>query len=172
MDGDELIYEQDLIIDPNQLDVEAVRQAELFYRYAKEAVKARTVMDEKKMAMEVLEAKLQMRVRENPEKFGLLKVTEASIIACVKTRDSYIGAFQEWVRAAERSRLIDKAVVGMEMKKSMIETLTKLHGQQYFAGPSVPHNLVEAWQDHQKRSNERVNQKQVETARRRAKRGD
>ena len=166
---EQLNFHDDTTIDPANLDIEAVRQAELFYRYSVRSIQARTEMDQKKFALELLEAKLQLRIRNEPEKFGLAKATEASINATVKCRDSYQSAFSEYLGACERAAMLDKACKALEQKKSMIETLCKLHGQQYFAGPTVPHNIVEAWNDRNKIVGERVNERQK--AARRATRG-
>jgi len=38
----------------------------------------------------------------------------------------------------------------MEQRKRMLELLVTLHGQEYFAGPSVPRNLIDAWKEAKK----------------------
>jgi hypothetical protein len=167
IDGEEeLDFENDQRVDPANLDVEAIRQAETFFKYAKRAVRADAQATRAKLALGVLAANLEMRIRKSPEKYGLARISEAAVEATVKTRESYRDAFEEWIRAVEEAALLDKATKAMEQKKGMIETLCKLHGQQYFAGPSVPHDIVGAWQAHQRDAGKRVNEKQKATARR------
>ena len=165
-------FDIDKTIDPGQLDVEAVQQAGLFFKYAEESVKAKAQVDRMKMALDVMEAKLQAEVRESPEKFGLVKVTEAAIAAAVKTSTRYTDAYDAFLKAREVSGLVDVAREAMEQKKRMIEVLVTLHGQQYFAGPSVPRNLVDAWQEHQKNVTGEVNDRQIGRARKRARKED
>ena len=51
-------YEQDIALDPQALDVEWTRQAELFFKYASAAADARDRSDRQKERVDVLEADL------------------------------------------------------------------------------------------------------------------
>lgn len=163
-------FEEDLKLDPSQLDVEAVRLSETFFKWAERAVEARSDVDRLKLVHEVTEARLQAEVRKSPEKFGLdadSRITEAAINAAVKQHDRFVNTFDDYLEAREVSGLIDKAVNALEMKKRMIEVLITLHGQQYFAGPGTPRNLVEAWQKHQEKVGVSVRARQAAKARKR-----
>ena len=127
-------FEKDLQIDPNELDLAAVTQGELFFKWAERAVEARGEMDRAKLTLDVKQAELQTRCREKPSKFGLVKVTEGAIAAAVLTHVEYEEAYNKYLAARNDSMLIDKAVAAMEMRKRMIEVLVTLHGQKYFAG--------------------------------------
>lgn len=162
-------FEKDKTIDPGQLDVECTQQADLFFRYAEQAIKASSEVDRQRFGLKVLEAKLQARVREDPEHYGVVKVTEAAIDAAVKTHPKYTAAVDGLLTAQEVSSLLDIARETMQMKKGMLEALIKLHGQQYFAGPSVPRDLPAAWLESQGRVVSEVNQRQQGVARRRVK---
>lgn len=147
-------FELDLEIDPTQLDVEAGLQGELFFKWAEKSVKARKKMDQTKFQLEVLIATSGNRARMDPDSFGIQKVTEGSIDTAVKMSPEYKEAYEEWLNAKSNSALYDRAVEAMEQRKRMLEVLITLHGQQYFAGPSVPRNLAEAWKEKKKtRSN-------------------
>jgi hypothetical protein len=122
---------QDTQIDPLQLDVECLRQADLFIEWAEKAVEA-------KIMMEKTEAALQLQARKYPDKFGLEKVTDASVNAVVKTN-------AKCIRTRRESMLLDRAVKALEIKKRMLENLVTLNGQQYFASPSSPRDLGEVW---------------------------
>lgn len=160
-------FEKDRTIDPNQLDIEAARQGELFFKWAERAVEARGETDRLKLYLDTIEAKLQLSCREKPENFGLVKTTEASISAAIKIHDSYQEAFLKYIKAKETQALLERAVDTMEQKKRMIEVLVTLHGQQYFAGPSVPRDLISAWKEQQEQNKDRVNRKQERKIRRR-----
>ena len=160
-------FEKDLQIDPNQLDLAAVTQGEIFFKWAERAVEARAEMDKSKLQLEVLEATLSIQCRENPADFGLVKMTEGSIKAAVQIHAEYLAGYDKYLRTRKDCALIEKAVIAMEMRKRMIEVLITLHGQQYFAGPSVPRDLVGAWKDYQEEKGERVKTRQKKVLRKR-----
>ncbi len=162
-------FETDHKIDPHQLDVEATLQAERFFKWAKRAVEAKVAVDKTKFKMEVVEAQLQLAVRKDPDKYNLPKVTEATINATVKEHPEYRKAVKKWHQAREESAMLDKAVMAMEMKKRMLEALITLHGQQYFAGPSSPRNLGEAWLMQQEQAEKTVNKRPKKRKRKRVK---
>ena len=147
-------------IDPSQLDIEAVQQAELFFKYAEQAVKAKSKAEKLKFKLEVTEANLSLDCRANPEDFGLVKPTENAIASAIKSNDKYIKLHNEYLDACEEYSMCDKMVNALEQKKRMIEVLVTLHGQQYFAGPSVPRDIIQTWKDHQENLERRVNEKQ------------
>ena len=153
-------FEQDKRIDPGQLDVEAVQQAELYYKWSSKAVEAQSEMDKAELRVDLLEAELDLKCRERPEDFGLAKITEKGVETAVKRHGAYIDARKELLEAKRAFKMLEKAEKAMEQKKRMIEVLITLHGQQYFAGPSVPRNLVEAWNEAQASRSERVNKRQ------------
>ena len=171
MDIQEFDFENDVKIDPEVLDVEALRQADTFYRYARAAAEAHTIADQKKLAWETLGSTLSMRVREHPEKYGLVKTTDNSVMCVVTSRDSYLQAAHEYYLAKETAKILDGAVAALEQRKAMLELLGRLHGQQYFAGPTVPHDLLALWAAHRDGTRERLNEKQRAGTHRRVKRG-
>ncbi|RLF30294.1 MAG: hypothetical protein DRN14_00115 [Thermoplasmata archaeon] len=164
-------FESDLKIDPNYLEVEAGRQGELFFKWAERAVEAKERADHAKLKMDVLEAKLSSKARLDPDSFGIAKVTEGSIAAAIKIHPEFLEAQEEHISARADFHMLERAVEAMEQRKRMIEILVTLHGQQYFAGPSVPHNLVDAWKEVTSKRKEAVAKKQVARARVRVKKG-
>lgn len=159
-------FSEELKIDPNELDVEAGLQAEKFFQWAERAAEARAEYDRAKLNFEVTEAKLSSKARANPTAYGISKrVTEGSISTAVRLHPKYLAAYEGLVEARKSMELLNKAVMAMEQRKRMIELLVTLHGQQYFAGPSVPRNLGEAWQDAVERRSKGVVGKQVKRKR-------
>ncbi len=160
-------FEKDRQLDPNALDVECLQQADLFFKWAERAVEAKGKADRCKLRMEVIEAKLGRRCREKPEQFGLARVTELGVQSAVKCHKSYTNAYRKWIRARETAQLLDKAVEAMEQRKRMLEVLITLHGQQYFAGPSVPRDLVSAWKEQTEKRDQRTTKRTAKRARKR-----
>lgn len=156
---------KDRLIDPSELDLCAATQADVFFYWAEQASEARAKLDRAKMQIELVENRLALDCRTEPSKFGLMKVTEAAITATVKNSEEYKEAVDQYLKAKQESQLADAAVNAMEQRKRMIEVLVTLHGQQYFAGPSVPRDLVTAWSDRQKAREADLNTKQGARAR-------
>jgi len=156
-------------LNPEQLDIEAVCQAELFLEWAEKSVEAKAEADRLKRELDTEEALTSLRIREKPEDFGLERVTEGAIVSAVKTNKAYLKALEAYQEARKTSALYDQVVNALEQRKRMIEVLVTLHGQQYFAGPSVPRDLVAEWKEHQEARSEKVTSRQKSVARKRGK---
>lgn len=138
----ELNLDQDLSIDPDSLDVEWLRQPRLFMKWSEMFADASNELEDAKMKLEVTRAEVDAAIRLNPEEFmGNVKVTEGSISATILTHKDYQAVNQEYLRLRYRADLLKKAVSAMEQKRDALENLVKLHGQNYFAGPSSPRDL-------------------------------
>jgi len=136
-------YKKDLRIDPEALDVECLRQPTLFMEYAEAAAEARRDMDSAKERMEVMRASIDGDVRKNPIEFigEGIKVTEATISAAVIQSVEYQESIKEYLEDKHDYELLSAAVKAFEQRKSTLEYLIRLNGQQYFSGPDSPRDL-------------------------------
>ncbi|MCH7561604.1 MAG: hypothetical protein IIC67_09630 [Thaumarchaeota archaeon] len=166
---DHLDFAADLELDPNQLDVEAVRQGEIFYKWAEQLVNAKEHVDRMKFQLEVTEAKLNVEIRDDPAKFRIEKITEAVVKAAIVMSPRYEEKRCLYIEAQSVSALLSNAVAALEQKKRMLEVLITLHGQEYFAGPSTPRNLVQACVDAKEKRIKEGEDKQAKRSRRRKK---
>lgn len=141
-------YEQDIRIDETALDVEWLEQAGLMFRYAENAAKARQKLDRKKESLDVVKAEIDTRIRTDPDKFNLEKVTEGAILNTILQQQAYRTAYQEFVDAKYEADIAQAAVIALAQRKDALENLVRLHGQQYFAGPKMPRDLH--WERQQK----------------------
>lgn len=160
-------FAKDKEIDLLQLDIECARQADRFFHWSQQAVEASFESEQMKFRLDVLQAKLEMECRQSPEDFGLVKPTEAGISAAVKCSEKYQKFQDEYLEARKTKNLLDAAVAAMEQKKRMLESLITLHGQQYFAGPSVPRDILSAWKEYQEGTEKTVTNQQKERIRKR-----
>ena len=160
-------FHKDKNIDPGRLDIECIRQPDRFFFWAQAAVVASTELDRAKLHLDLLKVQLELECRQNPTDFGVVKPTEAAIDAAVKCHPKYQAANEAYNKAKSDSKLLDAAVATMEQKKRMLENLITLHGQQYFAGPSVPRDLVSEWKEHQEKLETNINEQQKSLTRRR-----
>lgn len=143
-------YEQDLKIDDSALDLELLDQAMLFMKYAKNYAETRRTLDVTNQALSIKKAEVDKSIRENPDKYGIEKVTEGSIQSAILTDKGYQKAYQDYLDAKFESDMASNAVQAMQIRKEALENLVKLNGQQYFAGPSIPHDLTKLRQQREK----------------------
>lgn len=163
----ELNWKEDVEINPEALDVEWVRQPRTFMQYAREAAKARDALDRAKEAHEVVRAEVSLDVRKNPGKYNLEKVTEGSIESVLLLNEQCKEASDKLATARYEAEITSSAVRAMDMKKSALENLVRLHGQSYFAGPSVPRDIGAEWAKDSERNEAKKKVKEAVVASRR-----
>jgi hypothetical protein len=138
-------FKNDIEIDPDQLDIQWVKQASLFGEYCMEQAGARAKLDAIKERLDVKVAGLGLKIRANPATFGLDKVTEASVQAVILL-DAECAKLREEIAVAQYElEVMGAAVRALDQKKSALENLVRLQGQNYFAGPSVPRDVGAEW---------------------------
>lgn len=146
-------YEKDIEIDETALDVEWLEQPSLMLKYARYSAESRRALEEAKQSLDVARAEIDKQIRERPEDFGILKVTEGSIQSAILTEPQYKSAYQAYLDTKYESDMSQGAVRAFEQRKEALENLVKLHGQQYFAGPKVPRDLAWEREERTKRIN-------------------
>lgn len=136
-------YADDLRIDEEMLDVEWLEQPMLFMKYANKYADTQRDLDDVKQKLDILKAELDKEIREKPSEFGIEKVTEGAIQSAILTNVSYQVMYDALLNTKYENDMAKNAVQAFNMRKEALENLVKLHGQSYFAGPKVPHNLAE-----------------------------
>ena len=134
-------YEQDMYIDESALDVELVEQPTLMSRYSRLLAEARRDRDLSKEALDLKKAEIDLDIRDNPEEYKLVKVTENAITNCILMEEDYQTSQKEYHDANYEVNVLQGVVSALEHRKSALENMVKLYGQNYFAGPAVPHDL-------------------------------
>lgn len=147
----ELDFEKDVFIDESALDVECLGQASLMMRYSREHAKAEREVSRLKEKMRVVQATLDKDIRTNPSQFKIdVKITEAVVMNAILVDGEYQDLTNELIEAQYEEKMIKGALESIKQRKDMLQELVRLHGQHYFAGPSIPRDLShEAKQRHQ-----------------------
>ena len=140
-------YEKDISIDESGLDIEWLDQPSLMFKYAKNAAQMKKELDQAAERINVIKAEIDFKVRKDPDKFGVAKITNDAIFAVVQKQEAYEEAVEEHLEAKYEYDIAKAAVSAVDQRKSALENLVKLHGQQYFAGPSVPRDISKEWED-------------------------
>jgi hypothetical protein len=158
-----LDYEADVQIDPSALDVEWLNQPDLMRKYVKNSAEADRDLDNAKEALDVERARLDLDIRDNPEKYALTKTTEGAIASTILQQKSYQNAAKEFTNAKYESNIAKAAVRAIEHRKTALENLVTLLRASYFAGPQMERNLSE---ENMKREEKRKGNAKVKIARR------
>jgi hypothetical protein len=112
-------------------------------KYSKELAKLIKEQDLIKEEIDLVKATLDKKIRTDPEKYGITKITETVVFNTILADEEYQKVIKKSLEKKFEVKTCQGAVNAIEQRKSMLEALIKLHGQQYFAGPSVPHDLTE-----------------------------
>ena len=138
---DNVNFEHDVNIDETILDVEWLEQPNLMLKYGKLVVDARKEYDLAKERLDVVKAELDKEIRMNPDEFGLTKATESAIFSVILTHPKYRKVSDRLIEAKYNLGMVQTVANSIDVRKAALENLVRLHGQQYFAGPKVPHDL-------------------------------
>ena len=122
-------------IDKDRLDTEWAGQAGLFYDHAMQLAEAKLNQASAKTNVDLVEADLSLKIRSNPDQYGLGKVTEAAIKDTVTTHPAYAKAVAEGYEARYETDVLQAAVDALEHRKRALESLVQLHGMSYFSQP-------------------------------------
>jgi len=135
-------YEKDISIDEDALDVEWIEFPMKFFQYANELAGYDSRAKRAGEMVKSVHAELTLKIASSPEKFlKEVKPTVANVEACVQLHPDLISAKEKQSQAEYDKVQALNALQAMNGKKTALENLVKLHGQSYFAGPSVPRDL-------------------------------
>lgn len=134
-------------IDEHALDRECVEQPRVFLRYALMLAEARKDLKEAEDATKVAAAECSLDIRKSPEKYGMAKATDDSVKAMTAVQKSVIDAHRREAEAEYQVNMLQAFVSALDQRKRMLEVLTTLQGQGYYAAPKVPREARERIED-------------------------
>jgi len=146
------VNSKDFQIDVDNLDKEWTAQPSLYSKYAKATADARREMDEAKTKLDVTKAEVAVLARREPEKFGLSKITEASLSQIVECNLRVKGAMEEVMESRHHYEVLQAAVGAMDHKKKALESLVSLFLADYFSQPRAKGATKEKVEDMEKQS--------------------
>lgn len=138
-------YEKDVSIDENALDIEWLEQPSLVLKYSQWSAKCKLEVDRASEKLNIVKAELDQKIREDPEKYDVGKVTENAITNAIISHKRYQEAKADYLDKKYEAEMAQAAVWALNDKKAALENLVRLNGQNYFAGPSVPRDLSKEW---------------------------
>jgi hypothetical protein len=142
-------YTKDIYIDPDALDVEWLGQPNLFFRYAAALADQSRKTEQAKRDLDVITAEIDDEIRRHPETFlgEDVRPTENAIRNQVVQEKKVLDAQNKYHDAKHDEAMLTAAVRAMDQRKTALENLVRLQGQQYFAAPKEPRDLGMRWEE-------------------------
>jgi len=139
----ELNYDRDMRIDEDALDIECLEHSSLVLKYARHY---RNLTEEMKHAQESVKttrSELINVVNQDPMgTTGKAKPNAGDIEAYYRRDPEYQRLKQAAIELESEAQFAEMAYKEFAYgRRASLEGLIKLHGQQYFAGPSIPRDL-------------------------------
>lgn len=145
-------YEEDVEIDESILDVMWIDQPRLTAKYCRIMAHYQRTMDLAEERVNFVKSTLARDIRADPSAHDVVPgsrgITEDQIKAATRVNEEYRAANRAYIEAKYQFEVARGAVKSVDNRKAALENLVRLHGQQYFAGPSVPHDLSVERQRH------------------------
>ena len=132
----EELYDSNFPIDKHALDEEWMNQPTLYQFWSKKLGKAQTLVGQWKDHLEFKKAELDKQIRGDFKISGE-KFTETSLLSSILTHDEYQAALGSYNDALSDMRELSAIVASLDQRKTALENLVKLYGQQYFSNPYV-----------------------------------
>ena len=133
----QIIDEDILSIDKTRLDEEWIDQPKLFFKYASSLAKTIREEQDAKANRELIKSKIASNIRKNPKKYGLEKATEAAINSVIMKLSKYRDAKKILLDLRYDIGVLQAMVNSLNHRKSALERLVSLHGQNYFSTPTA-----------------------------------
>lgn len=132
-------YEQDLKIDPDDLERCWIEQPLLYMQYSEQWADACKERDHLKEQLDVTKSEIITDVKNNPEKYDLEKSPTVQVIdAIVLKQKEYKAASEKFNDAVHNARVLDTARTAFEHRKYALQSLTQLWLSNYYSNPSIP----------------------------------
>lgn len=160
-------FKKDLEIAKHELDKEWINQPILFVEWAEQAVNASFVKDKAKERLDLTRAEVDFKIRSNPSKYGIEKITESVVTNTIITSKEYKAANDNYLNAIKEAKILDVAREAFDHKKKALERLTDLFLAGYWSNPNIKKEVKEQFEQENVnemkkvlRSNKRLNSKE------------
>ena len=99
-----------------------------------------------------MKAELSSEIRNNPNEFGIAKITETVVASTILTQDEFKSVQAELFDQKHQVDLLQAVVTSLDHRKRALESLVSLHGQDYFSSPRADTRSQETIDEIQKKS--------------------
>ena len=145
-----LNFEKEIQIDHDKLDIEWLEQPSLTAKYGKNLRHLDKKVRIAEENVKVVRSELTREANENPtDCCNKAKPNAGDIEAYYRVHKKYKEAKEEVINTQEERDLAEVAYYAIRDRKYALQDLVKMHGQMYFAGPSVPRDLQKEVESHE-----------------------
>ena len=128
-----------LAINLQNLHQDVANHAVLYAEIAGTGAELKASAHQAKSQLDLAKAEMSAAIRAQPEKYGVPKVTEASIQAALVVNDRVREAEQEYLDAQCEYESVSVIVTAFEHRRSMLNNEVQLHAADYWGTTqSVP----------------------------------
>jgi len=130
-----------LEIDSLKLDEEWLNQPKMRQLWGEKLADAQLELDDAKSSLAVVTAELDNEIRSDPDIYGIKKITESAIASAIPRNELHQRAMKKLNKARHQVNVLQAAVEALEHRRAALKSLVELHGQDYFAVPSMPRGV-------------------------------
>lgn len=125
-----------LKVDPFNLVEDWEQQPHLFMFWSEKWVDAVLRKENAKQQLETLRANLDLDIRQNPEAYGILKITESVVDSAIKTHPEYQQLLREYNQLCSEVNFLSSVKEALNHKRKALESLTQLWVTGYYQHPN------------------------------------
>lgn len=142
-DNDDEDLSDVLDLDELRLDEHWIEQPKLFFRHASNLAVARRDLKDLEDELGIVQAEVSRSIRDDPQRYGLSKVTEPAVKAAIPEHRRYVKQIKKINAAKHNVEILSAFVTALEHRKRALEKLVDLHGQNYFSVPRTDDDSME-----------------------------
>lgn len=129
---------EDLEIDKYNLDEELIKHPQLYMEWALKAAGAVEDKDLAKKDLELVRAEVESKIRSEPKRFKIDKITEGAVRAAVTLHPKMKKYDKIYLKALHNERVLSKIEKAFSHRKSSLEGLVQLDLRLHFIEPKTP----------------------------------
>lgn len=128
-------FTEAMAIDPNNLDAECLKQATMASQYGFLLAQLTSDRDHVRRQIKVRRAEVEKEIRNDPEAYGVAKVTEAAVNAAIEAHPDIVLLERELIEKNYEVNVAQVAVDSVSSRKKLLECLIQLWTSSYFSTP-------------------------------------
>lgn len=141
-----------ILIDEDDIEREWVNHPSNVAKYTRLLAEARHHYDEAKAHVELLAARLGLKIRKRPESFGLPEdPREGAVTSAIKSHPKYVQAVAELNRTRYELEMTKGALKTLDNKKRSMEYIMEIRYQEGNSEPRMRGDVREASTERRKR---------------------
>lgn len=155
-------YEKEMEIDCEALEIEWLDQTALAFKYGKHWADCQKKLELAQENIKLIRSDLIKEANEEPNKHlgEGIKATGVIVEAYYRNHQRHKDAKTKIIALQFEANVADIAKSEISFtRKAALEHLVTLHGQQYFAGPSIPRDITWEREEKKKKANEGIGKK-------------